>query len=121
MQRILGVIALVAAFAVSPAAQSRPVHHIDEDGVKAPVLKSEVKPLYTQSARDRKVQGKIELKAVVRADGTVGDDVRIVESLDADLDAEAIKAVKQWHFDAGTKDGAAVDVEVDIELTFKLK
>jgi len=112
---------LAAALAATAAAQSKPVYKIGTEGVKSPVLTHEIKPIYTKGATDRKVQGSIELKAVVQADGTVAEGIRVTKSLDPDLDAAAITAVRQWTFRPGTKDDKPVDVEVDIELTFTLK
>jgi TonB family protein len=121
MRTVLTAGVLAAVFIVSAAAQSKPVYKVGQDGVKAPVLTYEVKPIYSASAKERKVQGKVELKVVVQADGTVGDEVKVASSLDPDLDQAAITAVKQWRFNPGTKDGQAVDVTVDIEMTFTLK
>ena len=61
------------------------------------------------------------LSVVVLADGTVGD-VTVTRSLDTQygLDAEAVKAAKQWLFNPGQKDGVAVAVKVTIEMTFTL-
>jgi TonB family protein len=70
---------------------------------------------------DRKVEGTMEVAAVVRADGTIGDDVRVTRSLDNELDQQGIKAVKQWEFKPGTKDGQPVAVDIQIELTFTLR
>jgi TonB family protein len=56
----------------------------------------------------------------LREDGTVGD-VNVTRSLDTKyLDAEAVKAVKQWTFKPGMKDGKAVPVLVTIEMAFTL-
>jgi protein TonB len=86
-----------------------------------PVLIKEVKPEYTKSAMDRRIQGSVELAVVVQADGTVGDNVRVTKSLDPELDQQAIRAAKQWRFRPGTKDGEPVPVEVNLELTFTLR
>jgi len=59
--------------------------------------------------------------ARVKADGTVDNDVRVIRSLDTDLDQQAVIAARQWTFKPGTKDGKAVDVQVNIELSFTLK
>ena len=61
------------------------------------------------------------MEAVVQTDGTVGE-VRVVRSLDQKfgLDDEAVKAVKQWRFVPGQKDGVAVPVVVEIEMTFNV-
>jgi TonB family protein len=92
------------------------------NGVKAPKLIKETKPVYTRAAMDAKIQGTVMLDAVILEDGTVGD-VVVVQSLDSEygLDDEAVKALKQWEFEPGTKDGAPVAVRVDVEMTFKLK
>ena len=90
------------------------------EGIKTPVLIREVKPNYTKAAMDRKVQGKVEVDAVVLKDGTVGD-VIVTKSLDEDLDQEAVKATKLWTFRPGTNDGQPVAVRVNIELTFTLR
>jgi TonB family protein len=37
------------------------------------------------------------------------------------LDANAIKAMKQWQFEPGAKDGKPVAVRVAVEMTFTLK
>ena len=90
-------------------------------GVTSPVLVREVKPKYTKAAMDRKVQGQVEMDCVVQTDGTVRDDVKVTQSLDEDLDQQAIIALKQWQFRPGTKDGTAVNVRVNVEMTFTLR
>ena len=119
MKRILTVALLATVMAVAGYAQGKPYTMTDE-GVKAPVLVKEVKPQYTDSAKSRRVQGSIEVEAIVKSDGTVGD-VTVTKSLDPELDEQAIIATKEWRFRPGTKDGKAVDVAVQIELTFTLK
>jgi len=92
------------------------------NGVVSPRILREVKPNYTADAMRAKVQGVVELEAIVLADGSVGE-VRITHSLDPvfGLDQEAIKAVKQWRFAPGTRLGQPVAVLVGIELTFTLR
>jgi protein TonB len=120
VKRILIVGILAAMTGLTAAAQKSAPYKVGEDGVKAPMLTHEVKPKYTDDAMRRKVQGSVEVEAVVLADGTVGD-VTVKTSLDPDLDEEAVKATKQWTFRPGTKDAKPVDVLVNIELTFTLK
>lgn len=92
------------------------------NGVELPRILREVKPQYTADAMRAKVQGVVELEAVVLPDGSVGN-VRVTHSLDPvfGLDEEAIKAVKQWRFLPGTRLGQPVAVLVGIELTFTLR
>lgn len=119
MRHMLAVAAFSVVLVGTAQAQSGEVYKIGQ-GITSPVLIKEVKPVYTKAAMDRKVQGSVELEAVILEDGTVGD-TRVTRSLDDDLDQEAIKAAKQWRFRPGMKDGKAVPVQVDIELTFALR
>jgi TonB family protein len=119
VRNALIVTALSVFLTGSAQAQTGEVYQIG-NGVTSPVLLREVKPSYTAAAMRRKAQGTVEVKAVVLADGTVGD-VTVTRSLDPDLDLEAIRVTKQWRFRPGTKNGEPVPVEVSIELTFTLR
>ena len=88
--------------------------------MSAPVVVKEVKPQYTRDAKDARIQGIVTLECVVETDGTVGD-VKVTKSLEAGLDQEAIKAVKQWRFEPGNKDGKPVPVLITLEMTFTLR
>ena len=71
-----------------------------------------------------KVQGVVEMQALVLADGSVDPSrIRVTRSLDArmGLDQQAIIAVKQWRFRPGTRKGQPVAVWVNVELTFTLR
>ena len=118
MRSILTATALAVTLVGGLAAQDR-IYKVGE-GIKSPVITKEVKPRYTPDAMRRKVEGSVELDAVILKDGTVGD-VTVKRSLDEDLDVQAIKALKQWTFRPGTKDGEPVAVQVMVELTFHLK
>lgn len=118
MRSILTVAALVLGLTGGAPAQDQV--YKPGDGIKSPQLVREVKPNYTKGAMERKVEGVIELDAVVLKDGTVGE-VTIKRSLDEELDQEAIKALKQWKFRPGTKEGEPVAVQCFVELSFKLK
>jgi TonB family protein len=94
------------------------------NGVTSPVLVREVKPNYTGDAMRAKLQGIVEMEAVVMPDGTVDPkSIRITRSLDANLglDQQAIIAVKQWRFRPGLYKGQPVPVRVNVELTFTLR
>src|SRR5512138_196823 len=91
-------------------------------GVTMPTVIRQVKPDYTPEAQAARIEGRVQLGAVVLADGSV-DAVTIERSLDAKygLDQQAVKAMKEWKFKAGTKDGKAVPVRISVEMTFTLK
>jgi len=90
-------------------------------GVTDPTLVRQEQPKYTSDAMRAKIQGIVELEAVVLPNGTVGD-VRIVKSLDAryGLDQEAIRAARAWLFRPGTLQGKPVPVLVTLILEFRL-
>ena len=94
------------------------------NGVSNPLLVREVKPNYTADALRAKIQGTVEMQAVVRADGTIDPrSIRIVRSLDPTfgLDREAVEAVKKWRFSPAMRKGQPVAVLVTLELAFTLR
>jgi protein TonB len=94
------------------------------NGVTSPLLIKEVKPNYTGDAMRAKLQGVVEMEAVVLADGSVDPNrIKITRSLDSTfgLDQQAIIAVRQWRFRPGTYKGQPVPVLVNVELTFTLR
>ena len=121
--RLLTLALIALATMITLAAQADPPQvYAPGNGVSLPVLVKEVRPQYTQAAREARIEGTVLLETVVLADGTIGD-VTVTRSLDAvlGLDQEAVVAAKQWKFKPGTKDGKPVAVRVSIELTFTLK
>jgi TonB family protein len=98
--RALLVGAILVSFVPQQTAQA-PVRA--GSGIVDPKLISNVQPKYTPEAMKAKIQGSVELEAIVLTDGTVGD-VRVLKSLDKDLglDQAAIAAAKQWKFRPGT-------------------
>lgn len=114
-------VALLALVAVAAAQQPSPIDRPGE-GVSSPTVVREVKPLYTDAAKKQGIQGTVVMDVVVQSDGSVGD-VTVTRSLDKTygLDDEAVKAMKQWSFNPGTKDGKAVPVLVQVEMSFTLK
>lgn len=109
-------------FSVTAASQDATGVYAPGQGVVVPRLVKEVKPQYTDEAKAAGIQGPIGLNAVVLDDGSVGD-VKVTKSLDTvhGLDEQAVKAMKQWVFEPGKKDGKPVPVRVDVEMTFTLK
>jgi periplasmic protein TonB len=80
-----------------------------------------VKPAYTTDAMRVRIQGEVQLLAIVRADGTVTD-LKVSRSLDPNfgLDEEAIKAARQWRFKPATRFGQPVAVYVTIGVGFTM-
>ena len=89
-------------------------------GIEPPRLVREVKADYTEDARRRGVSGDVVLEIVVRRDGSVGD-VKLLQGLAGGLNERAVQAVRQWRFTPAYRQGAAVDVVVEVAVEFKLR
>jgi TonB family protein len=77
-------------------------------------------PAYTEAAREARIQGIVLLQAVVSKDGTVNS-IKIVNGLGYGLDESAVQTVgKEWRFKPGALNGKPVDVQVSIEISFRL-
>jgi protein TonB len=93
-----------------------------DSSIQSPTLVKQVRPAYTKAAKKARIEGTVAVSAIVLQDGTVGE-VHVSKSLDKKygLDDEAVKAAKLWRFKPGMRFGQPVNVQVTIELTFKLK
>jgi periplasmic protein TonB len=88
-------------------------------GISAPQAISTPDPEYTEEARNAKTQGTCVLWLIVDQQGNPRD-IRVVRGLGFGLDARAIDAVKQWRFQPALKDGRPVNVQISVEVGFKL-
>src|SRR4051812_25560637 len=117
MKLLLALVLVVGA----AQAEDTKVYSTKEEGVTLPQVVKEVGPGYTSEAMRQMIEGEVVLDVVVKSDGKVGD-VAVKQSLDAiyGLDESAVKAMKQWEFKPGTKDGKPVHVRVEVRMTFTL-
>lgn len=90
-------------------------------GIENPKLVKKVEPKYTSEALRARIQGEVELEAVVGVNGMIGD-IRVIKSLDKTfgLDEKALEAARGWVFTPGTRDGKAIPVIVRLILEFKV-
>jgi TonB family protein len=89
------------------------------NGVTKPSIIRKVEPFYSKKAEKNKIEGAVKLSAVITVDGHARD-IKIVESLDPELDANAIAALAKWTFKPGTKNGEPVATYATFELRFHL-
>ena len=76
---------------------------------------------YPPSAAKNNVEGRVILQFVVEKDGQIGE-VKIVRSVDPELDAEAVRVIKTMpNFIPGRQDGKPVAVWYTIPISFKLQ
>jgi periplasmic protein TonB len=88
-------------------------------GISAPKPIATPDPEYTDEARRAKIQGTCILWLIVGADGHPRD-IRVVRGLGYGLDAKALETVKQWRFEPAQKSGTPVNVQVSVEVVFRL-
>jgi TonB family protein len=88
-------------------------------GISAPRPIATPDPEYTEEARNAKTQGTCVLWLIVDEQGNPRD-IRVVRGLGFGLDARAIAAVKQWRFQPAQKDGHSVNVQISVEVGFRL-
>jgi len=91
----------------------------DGSDLSGPVAITKVDPAYPQDLMHDRVEGTVVLYAVIRADGSVGE-VKVLEGFDERLNENARKALEQWRFRPGTKDGMPVDIEAVVRVPFKV-
>ncbi len=82
------------------------------------MLVHQVAPTYPQMARAARIQGTVELKALIDKDGKIGT----LEAVSGHplLVPAAIEAVKQWQYKPFVLDGNPVEVEITIRVNFEL-
>lgn len=89
-------------------------------GISPPAIGYEVKPVYTEEARRRRVEGDVVLEVIVLADGTIGT-VRVLRGLGYGLDETAVRAMREWRFHPAQRHGEPVDVVVEVAMEFRLR
>jgi len=94
--------------------------YIAGNGVTQPIPIYQPLPAYTEEARKARTEGVVVLQAIIRANGTV-DSFRVIKGLGYGLDESAINTIAtKWKFKPGTFRGVPVDVQANIEVTFRL-
>ncbi len=89
------------------------------NGVSAPTLIFKIEPEYSEAARKAKFSGVVVLSVIVDETGHASS-ISVTRPLGLGLDEMAMRAVNQWRFRPGMKDGKAVHVRASVEVSFKL-
>lgn len=91
--------------------------HLASSELAAPVALKKTDPKYPPTLIDHHVEGEVVLYAVIRGDGSV-DSIQLVKGLDAQLDANAMAALRRWKFTPATRQGEPVDLEAIVYIPF---
>jgi len=92
----------------------------DKGPLTAPVATTKVDPAYPPDVLRDHIEGTVTLYAVIRADGKV-DGIRVLQSLDSRLDANAVHALYSWRFRPGMKNGEPVPIEAVVQIPFRMR
>ena len=75
---------------------------------------------YPPTAMKNKIEGRVILQFVVRADGSISD-THVMRSISPELDAEAVRVIANMpKWNPGKQDGKPVNVKFTIPVSFKL-
>jgi TonB family protein len=110
-----GAIGYVSAAARLDSASVKAISFVTE-----PVRTHYVEPDYTSEAEASNLSGSVRLRVEVDRRGRVGE-IEVIEGLSMGLTEEAIKAVRQWRYEAATRNGTPVDAEINVAVTFKTR
>ncbi len=94
-------------------------HAPDEEEISSPIALRKVDPRYDPSAIRDRVEGNVVLTAHILRDGSVAA-VQVIQGLDPRLDASAVEALARWQFDPARKQGVPVDLDVVVQIPFRL-
>jgi TonB family protein len=106
-------------------AESEPVREIRVPGMvrgdSAPsVAEYTTPPLYSDEARRAGIEGVVVVAAHIDGHGLVTG-ARVTRGLGFGLDQNALVALRQWRFRAGSRAGASVAMDAEIEIGFTLR
>ncbi len=88
--------------------------------IAPPEAHRKVDPKYVASAVSERVEGRVTLACVIDKSGRVAS-VELLRGLDDRLNKSAAEALAKWEFYPATRNGVPVDVDVVVEIPFKLQ
>jgi protein TonB len=90
-----------------------------EEEISSPVAVKKVDPKYAPAAIRERVEGTVTLAAQILRNGNVTS-VKVVQGLDPRLDLSAVRALTLWRFEPARKKGVPIDLEVLVQIPFRL-
>jgi TonB family protein len=107
---------LIALFVCLAVAQEEPILDLGP-GITPPRVTHQVSPVNKPDARGFRISGTVLIGLVVSSQGEPKE-IRVIRSLDKDVDQSAVEAVQQWHFEAARQGDKSVAVRITVEIRF---
>jgi TonB family protein len=104
--------------AAPPTVQSRPAAQ-SAAKIVMPELLFKPKPIYTQEAKSKRIEGEVLVEVVFEASGKLRV-LRVVRGLGYGLDDAAVQAVEQTRFKPALQDGQPLDYTAILHVVFQL-
>ena len=76
-------------------------------------------PTFTQSAREKRLQGTAVVSVVVNEKG-LPEILEVTKDLGEGLDIQSLLTVAEWRFHPATLNGQPVAVQISVEVSFRL-
>ena len=103
-----------------PAAPTVRGHSAEQPARAVPAeIISKPTPVYTQEAKNLRIEGEVQLEVVLGASGSLRV-LRVVRGLGHGLDDNAVKAAEQIHFKPAMRNGQPADSTVVLHIVFQL-
>ena len=96
------------------------LHQTSMAPIAPPEAHRKVDPKYVASAVSERVEGRVTLACVIDKTGRVAS-VELLRGVDDRLNKSAVEALAKWEFYPATRNGVPVDVDVVVEIPFKLQ
>lgn len=114
----------------SPSRDRPPVLERENGAAEGPIYVTEdvrppsgifnPQPRYAKKARKARIQGEVIVQAAIDKFGCVIV-VKVLKSLDRELDENSVSAISRWIFRPATLDGRPVDVYYNLTVNYRLK
>ncbi|HXJ93882.1 MAG TPA: energy transducer TonB [Terriglobia bacterium] len=113
-------------FQVATASDGEPIYVITAERPTMPARWQDFEPIrtpdppYSDRARSRRTQGAMGAAILIDRHGRVADVILTGKPLGDGLDQNAAATLRNWTFKPATKDGAAQNVIVHVDLSFRV-
>ena len=116
---ICGASIMAQGVATNSSEQSTDEVYKASEVTRKVMIRSKPEPVYTDEARENKIEGTVRLRLVLHSTGEVTE-IKILKSLPHGLTEKAMEAARKIEFTPAEKDGRPVSQYVIIEYNFSL-